>query len=114
MEVHVGHSIQLSQSWLSVSWEIFVMMVRRIGSGAESEVMAEITAQMLMHMDVMSLMFVMEPMRAIPVLILVLCESSTSIPSLLREFRSLEHCSSTSKRFLWGRKADGSTALASL
>ena len=49
------------------------MMVRRIGSGAESDVMAEITAQMLMHRDVMSRMFEMEPMRVIPVLVLVLC-----------------------------------------
>ena len=47
------------------------MMVRRIGSGAVPEVMAEITAQMLMHRDVMSRMFVIEPMRVIPVLILV-------------------------------------------
>ena len=59
------------------------MMVRRIGSGAESEVMAEITAQMLMHRDVMSCMFVMDLMRAILVLVLVLCKLSTSMPSLL-------------------------------
>ena len=90
------------------------MMLHRIGSGAQSEVMAEITAQMLMHWEVMSRMFVMEPMRAIPVPVLVLCESSKSIPSSLRELRSLERCSLTSERFLWGRKADGSTALASL
>ena len=51
------------------------MMVPRIGSGAVSEVMAEMTAQMLMHRDGMSRMLVMAPMRAIPVLIFVLCES---------------------------------------
>ena len=34
--------IQSSQSRLSVSWEIVVMMVCRIGSGDETEVMAEI------------------------------------------------------------------------
>ena len=61
------------------------MMVRRIGSGAVSEVMAEMTAQMLMHRDVMSRMFVMEPMCAIPVLIFALCKSYTSIPSLLQQ-----------------------------
>ena len=44
------------------------MMVRRIGSEAESVVMAKITAQMLMHRDVMSCMFVIDPMRVIPVL----------------------------------------------
>ena len=77
-------------------------MVRKIGSGAESEVVAEITAQMLMQRDVMSRMFVMDPMWVIPVLVLVLCKSSTSIPNLLQEFMSLERCSLTSKRFLWG------------
>ncbi len=60
------------------------MMVQRIGSDDKSEVIAETTAQMLMQREVMSRMFVMEPMRAIPVLALVLCESSTSIPSSLR------------------------------
>ena len=59
------------------------MMVRRIGSGAESKVMAKITAQMLMQKDVMPCIFVIDPMQVIPVLVLVLCESSTSIPSLL-------------------------------
>ena len=48
------------------------MMVCMIGSGAVSEVMAEMTAQMLMHREVMSRMLVMEPMRAIPVLFFVL------------------------------------------
>ena len=64
------------------------MIVRRIGSGAVSEVMAERTAQTLMQSDVMSLIFVMAPMRAIPVLNFVLCKSCTSSPSLLRELRS--------------------------
>ena len=76
------------------------MMVRRIGSGAVLEVMVEMTAQMLMHRDVMSRMLVMDPMRVIPVLILVLCESCMSIPRSLQQWRSLDHCSSTSDRFL--------------
>ena len=42
------------------------MMVRRMGSGAESVVMAEITAQMFMHRDVVSRMFALKPMRVIP------------------------------------------------
>ena len=50
------------------------MVVRRIGSGVDSVVTAEITAQMLMQRDVMSHMFVMDPMRVIPVLVLVLCK----------------------------------------
>ena len=79
-----------------------------------NRVMAEITAQMLMHRDVMSRMFVMEPMRAIPVIVLVLCKLSTSIPSSLREFRSLERCSSTRERFRWGRNAEGQMELALL
>ena len=66
---------------VSVSWEIVVIMVHRIGSGVESVVTAEITAHMLMQRDVMSRMFKMDPMRVIPVIVLVLCESSTSIPS---------------------------------
>ena len=90
------------------------MMVRRIGSGDDSKVIAEITAQMMMQRDVMSRMFVMDPMCVIPVAFFVLCESSTSIPTLVREFWSLERCSLMSKRFRWGGKADGSTALASL
>ena len=45
-------------------------MVRRIGAGEESKVIAETTAQMFMQRDVMSRMFMMEPMRAISVLIL--------------------------------------------
>ena len=76
--------------------------------------MAEITAQMLMQRDVMSRMFVMDPMRVIPMLVLVLCESSISIPSLFQELRSLECCFSTRERFLWGRNADGLTTLALL
>ena len=59
------------------------MMVCRSGSGVEYVVMAKITAQMLMQRDVMSRMFVMDLMRVIYVLVLVLCESSTSIPSSL-------------------------------
>jgi len=89
-------------------------MVCRIGSGVVSVVMAEISAQMLIQRDIMSRMFVMDPMRVIPVLVLVLCKSSTSIPSSLQELRSLERCSSTRERFLWGRNAYGSTVLASL
>ncbi len=58
-------------------------MVRRIGSGDESKVMAKSTAQMLMQREVMSHMLVMELMRAIPVLSFVLCKSSMSIPSFL-------------------------------
>ena len=50
------------------------MIVRRIGSGDDSEVMAEITAQMLMQRDVMSRMFVMDGMRMIPLLFLF-CEN---------------------------------------
>ena len=77
------------------------MIVRRIGSGAVSEVMEESTArQMLMHRVVMSCILVMDPMRAIPVLILVLCESCTSIPSSFQELRSLDRCSLTRDRFL--------------
>ena len=76
--------------------------------------MAEITAQMLMQRDVMFRMFVTDPMHVILVLVLVLCESSTSIPSLLQEFRTLERCSLARERFLWGRNADELTALALL
>ena len=72
------------------------MAVRRIGSGDKSKVMAKITAQMLMQRDVMSRMFVMDPMSVIPVAVFVLCKSSTSIPTSVREFWSLERCSSTS------------------
>ena len=90
------------------------MIVQRIGFGAVSDVMAEITAQTLMQRDVMSLMFVTAPMRAIPVLTFVLCESCTSIPSSLRALRSFVCWSMTSDKFRCGRNADGSTALASL
>ena len=47
-------------------------MVQRIVSGFVSVVMAEITAHMLMHRDVISCMFRMDPRRVIPVLVLVL------------------------------------------
>ena len=59
------------------------MMMRRIGSGEESEVMAKITAKMLMQSDVMSRMFVMDLMRVIPVAVFALCKSRTSIPTLV-------------------------------
>ena len=59
------------------------MIVRRIGSGDKSKVMAKITAQMLMQSDVMSRMFVMDLMRVIPVAVFALCKSRTSIPTLV-------------------------------
>ena len=59
------------------------MMVRRIGSGDESKMMAKITAQMLMQRDVMSCMFVMDLMHVIPIAVFVLCKLSTSIPTLV-------------------------------
>ena len=47
------------------------MIVRRIGSGDKSKVMADTTAQMLMQSDVMSCMFMMDPMRVIPISVFV-------------------------------------------
>ena len=56
------------------------MIVHMIGSGDKSEVMAKTTAQMLMQSEVISHMFVMNPMHMIPVAVFVLCKSRTSIP----------------------------------
>ena len=78
------------------------MMVCRIGFGAESMVMAEITAQMFIHRDIMSRTFAMDSMRVILVAVFVLCKLSTSIPTSVQDFWSLECCSLTRERFRWG------------
>ena len=76
------------------------MTVPRTGSGHVSVVMAEITAQMLMHSGVIYCMLLMVSMQAIPVLVLVLCESITSIPVSLLELKSFWHSASIREKFL--------------
>ena len=78
-----------------------------IGLGLLCEVTAEITAQMLMHREVMSCMLVTWPIQVIDVLDLVLWTSITSIPNLLQRFRSFWSSILIRQRFLCGRKAKG-------
>ena len=53
------------------------MMVLRIVSGVVFVVIAVITSQMLIQRDVMSHMFVMNPIKVILVFVFKLCRSST-------------------------------------
>ena len=82
--------------------------------GPLSDVIAKITAQMLMHNEVMSCMLFTWPIWVIDVLDLVLSRTITSIPNSLHSFRSFWHSSSIRQRFLWGRKAKGLTEFALL
>ncbi len=86
---------------------------RRIGWGPLLEQMVVMIVSMLMQRLEKSTMDYIVPMQAIVVFPLVLWESAKSMTFLDVAFTLLESSHSTRTLFLWGRKADGPTELAS-